>query len=123
RLRGMGFRYSLDGPKVLCGVDLLIPQGSRVGFIGATGSGKSTLLDVIMGLLPATDGAVLIDDNALQANNQRAWQRRLAHVPQAIYMADSSIEENIAFGISKDLIDVERVKHAAAQAQIADYIE
>lgn len=122
-LKGLGFRYALGGRQILSGLDLHIPQGSRVGFIGATGSGKSTLLDIIMGLLPATEGAVLIDGTPLQASTQRAWQRRIAHVPQAIYLADSSIAENIAFGIPRNKVDIDRVRQAARQAQIADYIE
>lgn len=122
-LRELGFSYASNTRQVLSGLDLNIPRGSRIGFIGVTGSGKSTLLDIIMGLLPATEGAVLIDDRPLLAGTQRAWQRRIAHVPQAIYLADSSIAENIAFGIPRDRLDMDRVHQAARQAQIADYIE
>ena len=56
-------------------------------------------------------------------DNNRAWQAHIAHVPQAIFLADSTIAENIAFGISRDQIDFERVREAAAQAQIAASIE
>lgn len=122
-LQGLGFRYEPDAHMVLRGLNLVIPRGSRTGFIGATGSGKSTMLDVIMGLLPATEGTVLIDDQPLLASTQRAWQRRIAHVPQAIYLADSSIAENIAFGVPRDRVDIDRVYQAARQAQIADYVE
>jgi ATP-binding cassette subfamily B protein len=55
--------------------------------------------------------------------NRRAWQANIAHVPQAIFLADSTIAENIAFGIPKDQIDLERVRQAAAQAQVAQIIE
>jgi ABC-type multidrug transport system fused ATPase/permease subunit len=123
RLDNLGFRYGADTRMVLKGVNLEIPRGSRTGFIGTTGSGKSTLLDIVMGLLPATEGSVLIDGIPLQARTQRAWQRRIAHVPQSIYLADSSIAENIAFGMSRDEIDMDRVRQAAHQAQIADYFE
>jgi ABC-type multidrug transport system fused ATPase/permease subunit len=123
RLDRLGFRYGPDAKMVLKGLSMEIPRGSRVGFIGTTGSGKSTLLDIVMGLLPATEGSVLIDDTPLEARTQRAWQRRIAHVPQAIYLADSSIAENIAFGLTRDEIDMDRVRQAAHQAQIADYFE
>jgi ABC-type multidrug transport system fused ATPase/permease subunit len=123
RLDNLGFRYGADTRMVLKGLNLEIPRGSRTGFIGTTGSGKSTLLDIVMGLLPATEGSVLIDGIPLQARTQRAWQRRIAHVPQAIYLADSSIAENIAFGMARDEIDMDRVRQAAHQAQIADYFE
>lgn len=122
-LNQISFRYSLEAPWVLNKINLVIAKGSRIGFIGTTGSGKSTLLDIIMGLLQATQGTLEIDGQSITIENQRAWQAHIAHVPQAIFLADSSIEENIAFGIPRDMIDHERVKQAARQAQIADIIE
>lgn len=122
-LRDLSFRYTTDGPWVLKDINLRIPRGERIGFIGTTGSGKSTLLDIVMGLLPATEGEVLIDDVPLQPYNQRAWQRRIAHVPQTIYLSDASIAENIAFGLPPEKIDHGRVRRAAQQAQVAAYID
>lgn len=122
-LKRLSFRYSPQTPWVLGDIDLTIAKGSRVGIIGTTGSGKSTLLDVVMGLLPPTQGTLEIDGQAITLSNGRAWQAHIAHVPQAIFLADSSIEENIAFGIPKDQIDHGRVRRAAKQAQIADLIE
>jgi len=123
RLHQLSFRYDSKTPWVLKNIDLTIPKGSRVGFIGTTGSGKSTLLDIIMGLLQPNEGTIEIDGEAIIAGNNRAWQRHIAHVPQAIFLADTSIEENIAFGIPKDQIDPVRVRQAARQAQLADIIE
>jgi len=123
RLKRLEFRYSTQTHYVLKHFNLTITKGSRVGIIGATGSGKSTLLDIIMGLLEPTEGTLEIDGQIINPNNQRAWQAHIAHVPQAIFLADSSIEENIAFGLPKDQIDTERVRQAAHQAQIADSIE
>ncbi len=119
----LDFRYSEQSPNVLNQVNLTITKGSRVGFIGATGSGKSTLLDIVMGLLQPTDGTLKIDNQKVTLANQRAWQMHIAHVPQAIFLADTSIEENIAFGVPKDQIDHDRVRRAAQQAQISDSIE
>ena len=122
-LNNLSFRYSAQTPLVLNNLNLTISKGSRIGFIGVTGSGKSTLLDLIMGLLQPTEGDIEIDAQPLNVANNRAWQAHIAHVPQAIFLADSTIEENIAFGIPKAKIDHTRVKQAASQAQIADIIE
>ena len=122
-LKSLGFRYSQEGPFVLRGVDLTIERGSRVGFIGETGSGKSTLLDVVMGLLEASEGVLLVDGRSLTRDSQRSWQKHIAHVPQAIFLADTSIEENIALGVPRDQIDFQRIEQAARQAQIAETIE
>ena len=123
RFDNVGFRYGSNGPLVLDGINLTIPKGARVGFIGSTGSGKSTALDLLMGLLEPTQGQILVDGQPVSLQNQRAWQRSVAHVPQSIFLVDSTIAENIAFGIPLEQIDLERVRRAAKQARIAEFIE
>ena len=122
-LNNLSFRYTPQTPCVLKKIDLTIEKGSRIGFIGVTGSGKSTLLDIVMGLLLPTEGSLYIDGQPIMTHNQRLWQAHIAHVPQTIFLADSTIEENIAFGVSKGMIDMNRVKQAARHAQIDDIIE
>ena len=117
------FRYLSDGPWVLDGVSFNIPKGSRVGFVGITGSGKTTLLDLLMGLLDPTEGQILVDGFPTTGDHRRSWQRAIAHVPQSIFLADITIAENIALGIPRKEIDMERVRQAAQQAQIAKFIE
>ena len=93
-LKQLSFRYTPQMAYVLKNLNLTIKKGSSIGFIGVTGSGKSTLLDIVMGLLQPTEGIFQIDDEIITGNNSRAWQAHIAHVPQAIYLADSTIEEN-----------------------------
>jgi ATP-binding cassette subfamily B protein len=119
----LSFRYAPEEPWVLRELNLEIPKGSCIGFIGATGSGKSTLLDIIMGLLPPTSGSLAVDSAAVTEQNHRAWQAHIAHVPQSIFLADTTIVENIAFGVAPDQIDLNRVRQAAQKAQIAETIE
>jgi len=123
RFEAVSFRYSNDAPWVLDEINLTISKGSRVGFVGSTGSGKSTLLDLLMGLLIPTMGELLVDGQSLGGNRLRAWQKTIAHVPQSIYLADATLAENIAFGVPPEAIDMVRVRQAARQAQIADFIE
>ena len=123
RLDGVRFRYVVAGPWVLDGVDLRVRKGTRVGLVGATGSGKSTALDILMGLLPPGEGRLLVDGGAIEGERVSAWQSMIAHVPQAIFLADSTIAENIAFGVPRGAIDPQRLRRAARQAQIADFIE
>ena len=122
-LKQLSFRYTPQTPWVLKNVDLTIKKGSRIGFIGLTGSGKSTLLDVIMGLLESNEGTLEIDNQVITTHNTRQWQVHIAHVPQAIFLADSTIQENIAFGVPINKIDHVLVKKAAQKAQISDIID
>ncbi len=123
QFKDVRFRYNSDGPWVLDNFNLSIPKGSRVGFVGSTGSGKSTTLDLLMGLLRPTEGEFLVDGESIDEKSTRAWQKTIAHVPQSIFLADSTIAENIAFGVPLEAIDQERVKQAAQRAQIADFVE
>lgn len=123
RFHAVRFRYASAGPWVLDGINLSIPKGARVGFVGSTGSGKSTTMDLLMGLLMPTEGEILVDGQPITGNRLRAWQRSIAHVPQSIFLADTTLAENIAFGVPRDSIDLQRVQQAARQAQIAGFIE
>ena len=123
RFNAVRFRYGDDSPWVIDGLTLGIPVGARVGFVGRTGSGKSTTLDLLMGLLKPTEGELLVDGQPISGSRLRAWQRAIAHVPQSIYLADTTLAENIAFGVPPEAIDMKRVQMAARQAQISEYIE
>jgi len=123
-LNNLSFRYSENTPWVLQhGLNLTILKGTRVGFIGTTGSGKSTLLDIIMGLLYPSVGGLAIDGVDVNYKNHRAWQAHIAHVPQTIFLGDTTIAENIAFGVPTGEIDIARMRQAAQKAQISQTIE
>ena len=123
RLNGISFRYTDQTPWVLQNINLEIHKGARVGFMGSTGSGKSTLLDILMALLPPNKGSLAIDDTTITEQNFRSWQAHIAHVPQSIFLADTTIAENIAFGVPAEQINYQRVEKAAQQSQIAKTIE
>jgi ATP-binding cassette, subfamily B, bacterial PglK len=122
-LNNIVFRYSDNTPPVLNDLQLTINKGDYVGFVGVTGSGKSTLIDIIMGLLSPSKGNLIIDDQSIDKCNYQNWQAHIAHVPQSIFLADSSIAENIAFGVSVKDIDMQRVKNAAQKAKISKTVE
>ena len=123
-LKNVSFQYNKTSPRIFDTLNLSISKGSRVGIIGTTGCGKSTLVDLLMGLIDPLDGAVFVDGQEIKGDVLRAsWQRTIAHVPQSIYLADATVAENIAFGVPAERIDLDRVRLAAGQAQLADFIE
>ncbi len=122
-LKQFSFRYNLELPTILNGLNLVIPKSSRIGLIGGTGCGKSTLLDLLMGLLLPTSGTMMVDGVEIREDNCRQWQEKIAHVPQSIFLADATIEENIAFGILPENIDRVLLVEAARQAQLTATID
>ena len=118
RLKDVSFGYDENSLPAINKINVDIKKGDCVGVIGKTGSGKSTLIDIMMGLLDPTHGTLEVDENVITSSNRRAWQSRIAHVPQNIYLSDSTIEENIAFGIPVEEIDSSLVRRAAISANI-----
>lgn len=118
RIDNVSFAYE-NSDRVLDSINLTIPKGSRIGIIGSTGSGKSTLVDIIMGLLEVNDGFVSVDGKPIN----KQWLNCIAHVPQDIFLTDSTIAENIAFGVPQDEINYERVISSAKQAHIDSTIK
>jgi ABC-type bacteriocin/lantibiotic exporter with double-glycine peptidase domain len=121
-LRGVGFRYRPDTPWVFRGLDLRIEKGARVGFAGESGCGKSTLLDLLMGLLQPLEGRLEVDGEPLTPAVVHHWQARIAHVPQSVFLADTTIARNVAFGRPTASIDMARVEEAARKANLHDFI-
>lgn len=118
----VSFTYPGGREPVLDGVTLEIPRGCIAGVVGTTGSGKSTLADLVMGLIEPTEGRITVDGVPLTGTARRRWQRSISHVPQAIFLADTSIERNIAFGVPSEQIDHASVRSAAAAAQLHDFV-
>lgn len=121
-LQDIQFTYPERSEPALNRINILIPKGLRVALTGRTGSGKSTLADVIMGLLQPDAGRILIDGRPLTDANRASWRQNLAHVPQAIFLADATIAENIAFGVEGDRIDAQSLEHAVRTAQLEQLI-
>ena len=118
----VSFRYSDNTPDVLKNINLQFNKGEKIGFIGVTGSGKTTLLDILMGLLVPTSGKLLIDGKVINENNKKNWQKNISHVPQNIFLADATIEENIAFGSGAENIKTNKVLKAAKRAELSETI-
>ncbi|MDO6515544.1 ABC transporter ATP-binding protein [Neptuniibacter sp. 2_MG-2023] len=121
-LNGIDYCYPGAKKMSLSGVTLKIPAGSSVGIVGSTGSGKTTLVDVLLGLLRPVKGAVIVDGKPVSDSNLRDWQRSLGYVPQDIFLTDTNIAQNIAYGVPVDDIDMAQVERCARMAQVHDFI-
>lgn len=109
-------------PPVLHDVTMQVELRTTVGLAGMSGAGKTTLVDIILGLLPPSQGTLSIGDTAITAANRRNWQMHLGYVPQQIYLTDDTIAANIAFGIAPEEIDIARLERAAKRAHLHDFI-
>jgi ABC-type bacteriocin/lantibiotic exporter with double-glycine peptidase domain len=122
RIKDVSFQYAPDPRWALESVNLRIAARSTVGIVGANGSGKTTLMDLMAGLLLPTKGELQVDGVPLNVADRAAWHARIAYVPQNIFLLDSSIAQNIAFGVLQNAIDRRRMVEAARVAQLEDLI-
>lgn len=111
KLKNISFAYSNNHESpILKDISLEISRAAKIGITGVSGSGKSTLIDIIMGFLKPQKGEIFIDNIELEfEKNKKNWQKNISLVPQNIYLSDSSIVSNIAFGEDEELIDYKKV--------------
>lgn len=121
-LDNVGFSYPNMRKTALEGVTLTIGVGTSVGLIGGTGAGKTTLVDIILGLLRPSQGRIVVDGVPIDEHNLPSWQQALGYVPQTIFLADTTVAENIALGVTRSAIDLDKVEECARMAQIHDFI-
>ena len=121
-IRELGYRYPHTKRNVLKNVSFQIPLGAAVGLIGPSGAGKSTLADIILGILTPTSGSVHYGKMNVHEHPLK-WSKKLAYIPQAIFLSDDSIRNNVAFGIEEEEIDEEKVWDALREAQLKEFVE
>ena len=120
--RDVSFGYPGSSKEILSHVDLEIPVGSSIGFVGSSGAGKTTFVDLLLGLLRPDSGSVLYGGQDIR-DYRESWGRKLGDIPQTIYLADDTIRRNIAFGIPDSLIKEEQVWKALKEAQLSDFVQ
>lgn len=100
-LENVTFDYD-GGVSILSDINLRIEKGQSIGIMGESGSGKSTLVDIIIGLNNPSKGEVLVDGKRLSFKNIISWRKQIGYIPQAIYLFDGNVGDNIVFGREYD---------------------
>lgn len=121
-LQAATYCYPAATKPAIRGLDMVVPANSTVGIVGGTGAGKTTLVDVILGLLTLDEGQLRVDGRPITRANLLDWRKAIGYVPQAIYLTDTSVAENIAFGIEPRDIDLDAVHRAAKVAALHDFV-
>lgn len=122
-LEDVSYRYPGAVRPTLRHVSLTIPRRSAVALVGRTGAGKTTIVDLLLGLLVPTEGRFLVDGVPVTGERRHRWRANLGYVPQEIYLADTTVRRNIAYGIPDDAIDDEAVRRAARIACIHEFVQ
>lgn len=112
------FKYN-NSEMVLNDVNIHIKKGERVAFVGESGSGKSTLIDILIGLYKPLEGVIKVDNVILNDDNVKAWRRKFGYIPQAIYLFDGTVAQNVTFGAE---YDEQKVITSLQKANIYDFL-
>ena len=125
--KNVNFKYKNNGKNVLKNISFTISKGEKIGIFGTTGSGKSTLLDLFMGLNKPSKGNIFVDgydiNDKKNISKLKSWHQSISHVPQKMYFTNATIAENIAFGVPKKEINMERIHTVSELAKISEFIE
>ena len=121
-LKDIVYAYPNTDTLIFNHADMEIPYGKSIGIMGPSGAGKSTIVDILLGLLKVHEGQILCDgDNVF--DNYPAWLAQIGYIPQSIYLVDEPIRNNIAFGITDDEIDDNRIWQVLEEAQLKEFIQ
>ena len=121
-IKDLSFKYDIYSPKyILSDINLSIPNGKVTAIVGASGSGKTTFVKLLLGFYEPLSGNIQIGKANLNEYNLGWWRNQCGTVMQEGYLFSDTIARNIA--ISDDEPDIERIRHAARVANIAEYIE
>jgi ATP-binding cassette, subfamily B, bacterial PglK len=119
-LRGVEFTYPGAAEPAVRQIDLDVPLGSSLAFVGSSGAGKSTLVDILLGLIVPSVGSIDLDGVPLE-RVLAAWRSRVGYVPQDVSLFDATIAQNVALTWGDD-IDEDRVRTALERAQLLDVV-
>lgn len=116
------YRYPNVEALVIDIKQLKLCAGESVGVVGASGSGKSTLVDLLIGILTPSFGTISMNGNDIIAN-LRDWQDRIGYVPQHVYLMDTTIRRNIAFGLPEKSINNQQVEESLRNANLWQFVQ
>lgn len=122
RFNNVSYRYPNTEKYILKDLNFAIKAKTSIGLIGPSGAGKSTMVDVLLGLLIPEQGNITMDGEDIQKLGMK-WNRNVGYVPQSVYLTDSSIRNNIAFGIPIEQINDARVWNALEMAQLSEFVK
>ena len=120
-LKNIVYHYPNSEVLIFDHADMTIPVGSSVGVVGTSGAGKTTIIDILLGLLSIQEGQILADGVEVR-DHYEEWLKNIGYIPQTIFMIDSSIRKNVAFGVPDEEIDDEKVWQALREAQLDEFV-
>lgn len=122
RLTDITYKYPNSDQLIFDHADMEIPIGAAVGIVGSSGSGKTTVVDILLGLLELQSGKICADGVDVKEHYER-WLKNIGYIPQSIFMIDSTIRKNVAFGIADEEIEDDRVWAVLKEAQLDEFVK
>ncbi len=120
-LKGITYKYPNSDVLIFDRATMQIPVGKSVGIVGTSGAGKTTAVDIMLGLLRLQSGEILADGVEVREHYE-SWLKNIGYIPQTIFMIDSTIRKNVAFGYADEEIDDEKVWRALGEAQLDEFV-
>ncbi len=120
-LQDITYKYPNSETLIFDHAVMKIPIGKSVGIVGTSGAGKTTIVDILLGLLQLESGRILADGVEVR-EHYASWLKNIGYIPQSIFMIDSTIRRNVAFGCPDEEIDDDKVWEALREAQLDEFV-
>ena len=121
QLKDIVYKYPNTETLIFDRANMEIPIGKSVGIVGTSGAGKTTIVDILLGLLQIQSGEILADGVEVREHYQ-SFLKDIGYIPQTIFMIDSTIRKNVAFGVADEDIDDAKVWRALQEAQLDEFV-
>lgn len=119
--KNVSFKYLSRDKLIIKNISLKIEKNKSYLIYGTSGSGKSTFLDILVGLIDKTDGEIFVDKK--EVKNLSFLRKKIGYVPQEIFLFEGDVIDNIAFGVEREKIQLDKINKVLKQTNLYDFFK
>jgi ABC-type multidrug transport system fused ATPase/permease subunit len=121
--RDVSYQYPSGKKLSVDSLNLKVQKGQKIGIIGKSGSGKTTIINILLRFLKEQQGGLYVDGKKISVNEENQWRQLIGYVKQSVFIIDGDFYENIAFGVARQEIDIEKLNKVLVLSKLDEVVE
>lgn len=121
--KGVSYQYPSGKKLSVDTLNMNVSKGQKVGIIGKSGSGKTTIINILLRFLKEQQGGLYVDNKKITVNEENQWRQLIGYVKQSVFIIDGDFYENIAFGVAKEDIDIEKLNRVLKLSKLDEVVD